>query len=165
MKPIFVLFIMCLLPFNAAHALATYQDGDIIFQESQSLQSRAIKEVTNSRWSHVGILFQHNGQWSVAEAVQPVKMTPLNEWLDRGKNHAFRVYRFRGLTDPQRRALRAQVEGLLGQNYDIYFEWSDTLIYCSELVYKTFLKAAQVKIGTVQHYRYETRWTLCPGVD
>lgn len=147
-------FLFILSFFLGAKAFASvYQDGDIIFHESQSNQSKAIQEVTNSRWSHVGILFSDKNQWYVAEAVQPVKITPLASFIGRGKNKEYRIYRLPSLSETQRLDLKKQVSLYLGQNYDIYFEWSDDLIYCSELVYKTFLAATGIEIGTVQKFR------------
>lgn len=61
------------------------QNGDIIFQTSTSTQSKAIQFATHSEYSHCGIIFQDKNEWYVFEAVQPVKKTPLNEWIDRGK--------------------------------------------------------------------------------
>ena len=139
--------------FSLPSFAVSYQEGDIIFQESQSSQSKAIQEATNSRWSHVGILFENSGEWFVAEAVQPVRLTRLQSFIARGKNQAYRIYRASGLTDQHRKNLRSQTLLLIGQNYDIYFEWSDDLIYCSELVYKVFQKAAGIEIGTVQKFK------------
>ena len=51
--------------------------GDIIFQSSNSGQSRAIQLATHSKYSHVGLIFNENDQWMVYEAVQPVCVTPL----------------------------------------------------------------------------------------
>ncbi len=34
-----------------------FQNGDIIFQESKSSQSKAIQLATNSRYSHMGIIY------------------------------------------------------------------------------------------------------------
>jgi uncharacterized protein YycO len=130
-----------------------FQNGDIIFHESQSNQSKAIREATDSRWSHVGMLFEKKGKWFVAEAVQPVKLTPLSSFIARGKNREYRVYRLPNLSEEQKLALRNEAASYLGQNYDIYFEWSDDLIYCSELVYKVFQKVTGVEIGSVQQYR------------
>ncbi|HEM48716.1 MAG TPA: peptidoglycan peptidase, partial [Caldithrix sp.] len=36
-----------------------------------------------------------------------------------------------------------------GKNYDIYFEWSDDRIYCSELVWKIYEQAAGIEIGSL----------------
>ena len=37
-----------------------------------------------------------------------------------------------------------------GKSYDIYFEWSDDKIYCSELVWKIYKEAANVEIGELE---------------
>lgn len=130
-----------------------YQDGDLIFHESQSAQSKAIQEATASRWSHVGILFQENGRWLVAEAVQPVRLTTLAAFISRGKNHEYRIYRLPGLTHQQKDDLRAEAKKFFGRSYDIYFEWTDDLIYCSEFVYKVFNDALGIEVGVVQSFR------------
>lgn len=138
---------------TAAHGKTIYQDGDLIFHESKSTQSNAIREATESRWSHVGILFQEKGKWFVAEASRPVRVVTLSSFIAHGKDHEYRIYRLPTLSDPQKNQLKIEVERYLGMNYDIYFEWSDDLIYCSEFVYKTFYAVTGVEIGTVQKYR------------
>ena len=147
-----LLALLTLVFSNAAWAVP-YQNGDIIFQESQSNQSKAIREATNSRWSHVGILFEQGDKWYVAEAVQPVRLTSLASFIKRGKDRDYQIYRLPGLTTAQKRSLADEVRSYIGQDYDIYFEWTDDLIYCSELVYKVFLKATGIEIGTVQKFR------------
>lgn len=132
---------------------SSYQDGDLIFHESRSAQSQAIREATGSRWSHVGLLFRERGQWFVAEGAQPVRLVTLSSFIARGQNGEYRIYRLPGLTEEQKKRLRAEVSKFVGLNYDIYFEWSDKLIYCSELVYKAFRAAAGAEIGTVQKFR------------
>ena len=37
-----------------------------------------------------------------------------------------------------------------GKNYDIYFEWSDDKIYCSELVWKIYKEATGIEIGELE---------------
>lgn len=63
----------------------TFQNGDIIFQTSKSSQSKAIQLATNSKYSHMGIIYETDGQFFVYEAVQPVKLTKLNDWIKRGE--------------------------------------------------------------------------------
>ena len=38
----------------------------------------------------------------------------------------------------------------LNKNYDIYFEWTDDKIYCSELVWKIYKEAANIEIGELE---------------
>ena len=69
--------------------------GDLIFHTSQSAQSQAIQLATHSPYSHCGILYKNAGQWQVFEAVQPVKLTPLADWVARGQGGYFVVKRLR----------------------------------------------------------------------
>ena len=132
-------------------------DGDLIFQTSQSAQSKAIQLATHSAYSHCGILFQKKGEWRVFEAVQPVSETPLAAWIARGKDGKFVVKRLRDaaavLTPPVLRKLRAAGEQYQGRDYDLYFGWSDERIYCSELVWKMYQQATGREIGQLQRLR------------
>lgn len=149
---ILVLLSFVFLGSTSAFAV-TYQDGDLIFHESQGPQAKAIQEATGSKWTHVGMLFLKQDKWQVAEAVQPVRYTSLSSFISRGKNGAYRIYRVPGLKTEQKQDLRAQVDAFMGRDYDIWFEWSDDLIYCSELVYKTFFRATGIEVGQVQKFR------------
>jgi hypothetical protein len=62
------------------------QNGDIIFQTSKSGQSKAIQLATGSKYSHMGIVYKQGNDFFVYEAVQPVKLTPLKDWIKRGEN-------------------------------------------------------------------------------
>src|SRR5690606_9405764 len=37
-----------------------------------------------------------------------------------------------------------------GKNYDLYFEWSDDRIYCSELIWKIYKEATGLEIGKLE---------------
>lgn len=127
------------------------RDGDIIFQTSKSSQSKAIQLATNSRYSHMGIIYKNAEEYYVYEAVQPVKLTPLAEWIDRGDGDHFVVKRLKNakeiLTSSALVEMKNVGERFLGKAYDIYFEWSDNRIYCSELVWKIYQEALGVEVG------------------
>jgi len=153
-------WLACVIVAMAASSAPTMEsrlrDGDIIFHESQSAQSRAIQLATKSRYSHMGIVYKDRGQWFVYEAVQPVKLTPLRAWIARGRNGHFVVRRLRDsqrLTPAVLARMKAEGERLGGKSYDLYFEWSDARIYCSELVWKIYKRAAGVEIGRLQKLR------------
>jgi ABC-type multidrug transport system fused ATPase/permease subunit len=118
------------------------QSGDIIFHTSTSSQSKAIQLATHSKYSHMGIIYQKGASFFVYEAVQPVKLTPLNVWIDRGLNGQYVVKRLQNadeLINPQSLQRMQNIgERFSGKNYDLYFEWSDDKIYCSELVWKIY---------------------------
>lgn len=130
------------------------RNGDIIFQTSQSSQSLAIQLATNSPYSHMGIVYVRDGKPFVYEAVQPVKLTPLHDWIDRGEKGHFVVKRLRDadsrLTPAVLRKMRATGDPFAGKDYDLYFEWSDDRIYCSELVWKVFERGAGIELGERQ---------------
>ena len=129
------------------------KDGDIVFQVSQSAQSRAIQLATGSPYSHMGIVYLREGEPYVFEAVQPVKLTPLQDWIKRGDGGHFVAKRLRNsgrLLSPQvLQHMRSVGEAFSGRDYDLYFEWSDERMYCSELVWKIFKRGAGIEIGAL----------------
>jgi len=153
-----VLLLLCLFA-NTCHARTGYvpHEGDILFQTSRSAQSRAIQLATHSRWSHMGMIYLQQGRPYVLEAVQPVRLTPLPAWIARGVNQHFSVRRLRNaqsLLDAKTLARMHEVgRTFLGRNYDAYFEWSDTRLYCSELVWKVYQRGAGIHLGKLQELR------------
>jgi hypothetical protein len=75
------------------------QSGDIIFQTSGSSQSKAIQLATKSRYSHMGIIYEIEGEFYVYEAVQPVKLTKLNDWIQRGEGSHYVIKRLKDSKD------------------------------------------------------------------
>jgi len=130
------------------------QNGDIIFQTSKSSQSKAIQLATNSKYSHMGIIYNIDGQLFVYEAAQPVKLTPLNEWINHGKDGKYVIKRLKNagniLTQKTLMKMKQVGEKYNGKDYDLYFEWSDDKIYCSELVWKIYKKGANIEIGKLE---------------
>jgi hypothetical protein len=127
-----------------------YMDGDVIFIQSQSSQSAALREATGSVWTHVGFLVKQNTAWYVAEAVGPVVSTPINDFIARSKNKAYQVYRFRHFDPTTMRSAMLTAIQKYNKPYDIYFEFSNTRTYCSELTYKVMLDVTGVGLGRVQ---------------
>ncbi len=72
-----------------------FQNSDIIFQTSKSGQSKAIQIATGSKYSHMGIIYKQGNDYFVYEAVQPVKLTPLTDWIKRGENGHYVVKRIK----------------------------------------------------------------------
>ena len=140
-----------------AQIMPQLRDGDLIFHTSQSAQSRAIQLATHSAYSHCGILYQRNGKWQVFEAVQPVKLTPLTDWMACGQGGHFVIKRLRdaatALTPAALTRLKAAGQPMLGQNYDLYFGWSDERIYCSELIWKVYERGLGRRLGKLQQLR------------
>ena len=127
-----------------------FQNGDIIFHTSQSKQCEAVKIATNSKFSHCGIIFIENGKTYVYEAVQPVKMTLLEDWISHGKDAKYAVKRLKNsdkiLTNEVLQKMKSYGKSMNNKDYDLYFEWSDDKIYCSELVWKIYKNGANIEL-------------------
>ncbi len=133
---------------------STLKDGDIIFQESQSNQSTIIKELTNSRYTHCGVILIQHDQPYVFEAVEPVKVTPLSEWIERGVDHHYVVKRLnRELTGIELGKMLSEGRKFEGKPYDLQFMWSDSKLYCSELIWKIYKNSTGIELNTVQYMR------------
>jgi hypothetical protein len=129
-------------------------DGDIVFQTSRSGQSVAIQRATHSPYSHVGLVLFRDGEPFVFEAIATVSYTPLAAWTRRGDGGRYVVKRLnRPLTDSEVAKLHAAARNFDGKTYDLYFEWSDERIYCSELVWKMYEEALGLKLGKLQKLR------------
>ena len=130
------------------------QNGDLIFQTSLSDQSKAIQLATNSKYSHCGLLFKEGNDVYVLEAVQPVKQTPLDQWIARGKDEKYVIKRLKNasevLTPSALDKMNEVADNFIGKNYDKTFEWSDDKIYCSELIWKIYQRATGIEIGQLE---------------
>jgi uncharacterized protein YycO len=133
------------------------KEGDLVFHTSRSSQSQAIQRATGSKYSHMGIVLLRDGKPFVFEAVQTVRYTPLEKWLARGEGGHYVVKRLKSaketLTAEKLSELRAAAAPFAGKPYDLTFEWSDSRIYCSELVWKMYQRALGIEIGSLEKLR------------
>jgi hypothetical protein len=125
-----------------------------VFQTSRSDQSRAIQLATRSPYSHVGLVYVVDGEAMVFEAVVPVRLTPLDEWIERGEGGRFVAKRLREadrlLTPDARDRLLEIGRSFQGRPYDWRFAWTDDELYCSELVWKMYRRALGIEVGRLQ---------------
>jgi hypothetical protein len=135
---------------NSKSNATDFQNGDIIFQTSESEQCDAVRIATNSKFSHCGIIFLEKGKTYVYEAVQPVKISPIEDWITHGKDYKYVVKRLKNLdvkiSAEQLESMKKYGTNQLNKNYDIYFGWSDSEIYCSELVWKIYKNGANIEL-------------------
>lgn len=155
---IFALFIALPAALSAADFDTNLlREGDIIFQESESEQARALQLATKSRYTHVGIVLRRNQDLEVLEAVQPVKWTSIREFTKRGVKGHFVVKRIAyadSLLEPAvLKQMKEYGNSLVGRDYDLYFEWSNKRIYCTELVWKMYKEALNIEVGKLQTFR------------
>jgi uncharacterized protein YycO len=130
------------------------KNGDIIFHTSKSNQSKAVQAATHSPYSHMGIIYIKDKKPYVYEASRTVKITEMNEWINRGKNQKYIVKRLKNaddiLTNDALNKMKEAGKLYEGKPYDVYFEWNDKRIYCSELVWKIYKNAIGLEIGKLE---------------
>jgi uncharacterized protein YycO len=135
---IFILFIA--IVYSKFGFSQTFQDGDLIFQHSASVQSTAVQLATHSYYSHCGIIFYLNGEAYVFEAIEPVGVRTLEDWISSGEDQKYAVYRLqnRSLNATELSNMKSYLKTQLDKHYDLGFNWSDKEMYCSELAYKAY---------------------------
>jgi hypothetical protein len=149
-----VSILLGLLMCTGAVAAPAFRDGDIVFHTSRSAQSAAIQRATHSPYSHMGVILHRDGKPFVFEAIATVRYTPIESWIARGDGGRFVVRRLkRALTPAEVSKLRASAKVYEGKPYDLYFEWSNARIYCSELVWKMYSDALGIDVGKLQKLR------------
>lgn len=131
-----------------------YMEGDIIFQSSQSNQCKAVKLATHSEYSHVGMITFKGGKPYVLEAVEPVRTTELATWIAHGTGGHYTVMRLKNrdtaIADTEIPVAQALAKKMLGTHYDLYFNWSDDQLYCSELVWKIYQRGYGVELCSLR---------------
>jgi len=130
------------------------QEGDIVFQSLVKTKLlpktelvRMIEGITESCYSHCGVVVKRDDKWYVNEAIFDVHDTSLFTWIVRGRGAKFDVYR---LKEEYREYIPEFIDALKefqGRPYDYKYEMDDEYIYCSELVYKAFQRAANENLG------------------
>lgn len=126
----------CISCTKAQHT--TIQEGDIIFQTSQSKQSPLIAYATFSNKTHCGIIVEKNDKLYVLETLSTIKLTPLQDFINRGLNKKYWI----------KRGVNAKIDykKYLGIPYDLAFKPNNSKYYCSELVYTIYLEQFNIKL-------------------
>lgn len=131
--------------------LAAYapREGDVVFQSlPRGPLVEAIEGITNSPYSHCGVVMKNDGgDWVVHEAIGVVRETPLYLWIVRGRGARIDVWRWREIGTRDIATLRAALGRQTGKRYDYRYAPGDDEIYCSELVFKAYRDAYGVELG------------------
>jgi uncharacterized protein YycO len=130
------------------------KSGDIVFQDLDSPQGQALKLATGSQYTHCGIVFAKNNDFVVYEAVGPVRAIPLQEWIRQGVGAHFVAARLdtseQKLNDETIKRMRLIGDQNLGKAYDHVFNWSDSQMYCSELVWKIYREGDGIELAPLR---------------
>ena len=161
MKKIIAIFILFLAAGISIYSINStknksvdkFQTGDIIFIHSASGQGKAIQLATKSKYTHVGIIFKEGDRTYVYHAVEPVKKSTLEEFMEYSSDGEYVVKRLKSktlLNEKGNSQMLSLANKLVGKHYDIYFNWSDDEIYCSELVWKLYKQVYGIEIGKLR---------------
>jgi len=155
LKKFIIIFttLLLLIGCNNKAKESDFRNGDIIFQDSTSSQSKAIKLATHSKYSHMGIIYKTAKGLFVYEAGATVKLTPFKNWVNRGVNKHYVMKRLKDtslLTPKNLKKMKQAGERFKNHPYDILLEWGDNKIYCSELVWKVYQRALAVELGELK---------------
>ncbi len=147
--PVSLLLICC-----SEQTTPVLKTGDIIFQDFNFGNSQAIKLISNSKYSHVGMIVVLEGKNYVYEAVQPVQVTPLEDWISRNENGEYEVKRLKNaaelFTAEKTEVFKTEMNKYIGKDYDGRFEWSDKRMYCSEIIWKIYNRVFGIEVGKTQ---------------
>ncbi len=125
------------------------RNGNLIFREGPSFNSKVVKSMSDSQFSHVGMIYRSKGEWRVVHAVPDeseshetdyVKCEPIESFLDPTKAKSAKLMRVR-CTDQQainavRYAItKANNKTLFDNDYDLN---DTTRLYCTELVWQAY---------------------------
>ena len=153
LKPLSILLLILISSFTFAsdidQKISKLQTGDIVFQEVNNAQGIAVKAATHSPWTHVGIIYFVDDKPFVVEAIQPVSVTPLHQFIARSPD-SFQPMRLKNsnevITKESLMVAANYLKNQLGKNYDSKFLWNNDRIYCSELVWKVYKKAFNIEL-------------------
>lgn len=141
----------CGIPGERQAAAYRPAEGDILFQSLPNPPGLdlvdAIEGATGSPYSHCGMVFREDGEWKVIEAIGPVKVTPLRQYIARGRGKRVWAYRF---GEAGRRHVPAALDAMrkdLGKPYDPRYRFDGEAIYCSELIRRGWKAATGRDLG------------------
>ncbi len=123
--------------------------GDVLFQPLPLLSDLvvAVEGITHSPYSHCGVVVRRDEEWHVIEAAARVTITPLAQWIDRGRHNQYAAFRLTPQYEPIIPQFIEALHAYLGRPYDMQYDMDDGAIYCSELIYKGFRDATGEEMG------------------
>lgn len=127
------------------------QEGDFVFQSLPPVELvRAIEGITQSPYSHVGMIVKKDNSWYVRESLVTVHDTPLRLWFLQGRRCQFNVYRLKPELQKNVPGMVSASEKYLGRLYDYRYQMDDEPMYCSELLYRSYKDATGKGLGKLQ---------------
>lgn len=129
-KIVLILLLLLCASCRQGGDLTALREGDILFIETESFQSKYIKWGMFSIWSHCGIAVNTPEGVQIMEADTTVRILPVERFIAKSVGNKYIVKRpAQPLTQP------IDQEKWLGRWYDLKFSFDNEEVYCSELVW------------------------------
>ena len=148
---IFLIGVISIISFNKIQTKdLELKNGDLIFISNKNGQGKAIQLATKSKLTHIGIIFIENGITYVYHAVEPVSKSTLKKFIKLSEDNKYLIKRLKNqklLTDSIVGKMKKFAASKLGKHYDIYFNWNEEELYCSEYIWKLFKECLKIEIG------------------
>ena len=129
-KILLILLVLLCCSCRRGGDLSSLREGDILFIETQSFQSKFIKLGMMSIWSHCGIAVDTPEGVQIMEADTTVRILPVERFVGKSVGGKYIIKRpSQQLTQP------IDKEQWLGRWYDLVFSFENEEVYCSELVW------------------------------
>ena len=128
----------------------TPAEGDLVFQALPLDVDLvvAIEGVTESHYSHVGVLHRRDGAWTVIEATGAgVIYTPFEKWKTVGRDERWAAFRVKAEHREHLSKFVANLHPHAGKQYDFKYELGENKLYCSELVYHAWRQTTGQQMG------------------
>jgi len=133
-------------------ALPPVFDGDIIMQNCAAPEAQLVHELMGGKYNHVGLVFtrERDGLLMVLEMQDTMRTTPLTDFVDRSVNGSVCLLRMKDaskvLNEEKTRKLRAAAKAYKKSPFDPVLNWDDSGLYSSELVWKIYNNALNLKL-------------------
>jgi hypothetical protein len=129
-KIVYAIILLIFVSCRQGGDLTALREGDIVFIETESFQSKFVKLGMLSVWSHCGIAVDTPEGVQIMEADTMVRILPVQKFVDRSIGGKYIIKRpAQQLSEPINK------EKWLGRWYDLKFSFENEEVYCSELVW------------------------------
>ena len=131
------------------------KSGDLVFISSDYYLFRKVSEATNTWANHVGLAFERDGEWVVAESKVPFStVTPFCEYVGRTIDRKVTIRRVsEDLSEGEVEALWESAMDKMGILYHLGFKLHSSRQFCSKFVYQVYKEALDVEVGEIQTFR------------
>jgi len=129
--------------------------GDIIFRKENSFLSNRFEKLDGRGYSHIGIIYIKEQQIYVLHIERnseenDLKIVTLKTFLKDATK--YKIKRLKKIYSEK--SIETNIKKLIKSNpaFDLNFDLStDNKLYCTELVYKLYLKSFHIKLTSKQH--------------